>query len=75
MKIRIIVFSLIVFLGLCRAASAQNIDLSDVGTVYLENTGSVRAQQAFLHGLAQMHNCEFDFAASNFQAAQNCIIL
>lgn len=70
MKIRLTVFSLTVFLGLCPAASAQNIDLSDVGTVYLENTGSIEAQQAFLHGLAQLHNFEYGFAAADFQQAQ-----
>ena len=70
MIIRIIIFALTVLLGLCPAASAQNIDLSDVGTVYLENTGSIRAQQAFLHGFAQLHNFEYGFAAADFQQAQ-----
>lgn len=46
------------------------IDLSDVGFVALENTGAPEAQQAFLHGLAQLHNFQYGDAAEDFQAAQ-----
>jgi len=70
MQIRFIIVSLTITLGFTSVATAQKIDLSDVGTVFLDNTGSVQAQQAFLHGLAQIHNFEFDFAAADFQEAQ-----
>lgn len=46
------------------------IDLSDVGQVALDNTGADAAQQAFLHGLAQLHNFEYGDAAKGFQEAQ-----
>lgn len=48
----------------------HHVDLSDVGDVYLENQGAAEAQQAFLHGLAQLHNFEYEFAAKDFQDAQ-----
>jgi len=48
----------------------DHVDLSDVGDVYLDNTGAPEAQQAFLHGLAQLHNFEFGFAADDFREAQ-----
>lgn len=48
----------------------EPVDLSDVGDVYMENTGAAEAQQAFQHGLAQMHNFEYDFSAADFQEAQ-----
>jgi len=48
----------------------KHIDLSDVGDVNMENTGAAKAQQAFQHGLAQMHNFEYDFSAADFQEAQ-----
>lgn len=48
----------------------DHVDLSDVGDVYLDNTGAPEAQQAFLHGLAQLHNFEFEFAAEDFREAQ-----
>ncbi|PCJ47022.1 MAG: hypothetical protein COA74_12490 [Gammaproteobacteria bacterium] len=46
------------------------IDLSDVGDVHIENSGSADAQQHFLHGLAQLHNFEYWSAAEDFQKAQ-----
>jgi tetratricopeptide (TPR) repeat protein len=48
----------------------DHVDLSDVGDVYLDNTGAPEAQQAFLHGLAQLHNFEYGFAAEDFREAQ-----
>jgi tetratricopeptide (TPR) repeat protein len=54
------------FLGFAK----PKVDLSDVGEVWLENSGKAEAQEAFLHGLAQMHNFEYGFAAKDFQQAQ-----
>jgi tetratricopeptide (TPR) repeat protein len=53
------------------ALAQPAIDLSDVGQVALENSGSSVAQQAFLHGLAQLHNFEYDSAAQDFREAQS----
>lgn len=53
------------------ATAQSSIDLSDVGEVALENTGAPEAQQAFLHGLAQLHNFEYGFAAEDFREAQS----
>lgn len=50
--------------------SGVNVDLSDVGDVYMQNTGLDTAQQSFQHGLAQMHNFEYKFAAEDFLQAQ-----
>jgi tetratricopeptide (TPR) repeat protein len=64
-------FFICLTLGLSLSVQAHNhVDLSDVGDVYLENSGADEAQQAFLHGLAQLHNFEFGFAAEDFQEAQ-----
>jgi len=41
-----------------------------VGTLVFENSGSAAAQKAFLHGLAQLHNFEYDDAARAFQEAE-----
>jgi hypothetical protein len=41
-----------------------------VGAVSFENSGAPTAQQAFLHGLAQLHNFEYDDAARAFREAQ-----
>jgi tetratricopeptide (TPR) repeat protein len=43
---------------------------SRVGQVSFENSGSAAAQKDFLHGLAQLHNFEYEFAAEDFQRAQ-----
>ncbi len=62
---------LFISIGFSPLALADNhVDLSDVGEVFLENNGSAEAQQAFLHGLAQMHNFEYSFAADDFREAQ-----
>jgi tetratricopeptide (TPR) repeat protein len=47
-----------------------DLQLDDVGWVQLENSGRAEAQQAFHHGLAQLHNFEFDAAARDFREAQ-----
>src|SRR5215813_15138128 len=43
---------------------------TQVGEVSFENSGAAAAQKDFLHGLAQLHNFEYDFAAEDFQRAQ-----
>ncbi len=50
--------------------ATEPINLSDVGQVSLENSGAPEAQQAFLHGLAQLHNFQYDEAADDFREAQ-----
>ena len=41
-----------------------------VGDVAFENSGALAAQAAFLFGLAQLHNFEYDEAARAFREAQ-----
>jgi hypothetical protein len=41
-----------------------------VGLVHFENSGAPAAQTAFLTGLAQLHNFEYDDAARWFHMAQ-----
>ena len=41
-----------------------------VGDVAFPNSGSPAAQGSFLHGLAQLHNFEYDDAARAFRSAQ-----
>lgn len=50
--------------------ATEPINLSDVGQVSLENSGAPEAQQAFLHGLAQLHNFQYAEAADDFREAQ-----
>src|SRR5712664_4720364 len=40
------------------------------GEVAFENSGPAAAQPDFLHGLAQLHNFEYDDAAEHFRKAQ-----
>src|SRR5258708_31808577 len=40
------------------------------GEVSFPNSGSPAAQPDFLHGLAQLHNFEYDDAATHFRKAQ-----
>src|SRR5579863_6837327 len=47
-------------------ARAQN----DFGEVSFANSGAPAAQSAFLHGLAQLHNFEYEDAAKFFQLAE-----
>lgn len=43
---------------------------NDAGVVAFANSGSPRAQAAFLHGLAQLHNFEYEAARADFKTAQ-----
>src|SRR5215510_3022786 len=43
---------------------------TSVGDVSFENSGAPAAQATFLHGLAQLHNFEYDDAARAFREAQ-----
>lgn len=65
-----LILAISIFLASFSAKAETEIDLSDVGFVALENTGAPEAQQAFLHGLAQLHNFQYEDAAEDFQAAQ-----
>src|SRR2546430_9653560 len=47
-------------------AFAQN----DAGEVSFANSGAAEAQPAFLHGLALLHDFEYEDAAQSFRAAQ-----
>jgi tetratricopeptide (TPR) repeat protein len=53
-----------VFVGASRAQTLR------VGDVAFENSGATAAQSAFLFGLAQLHNFEYDEAARAFREAQ-----
>ena len=44
--------------------------IAGVGLVVFENSGAAAAQQAFLTGLAQLHNFEYEAAAQWFRKAQ-----
>jgi tetratricopeptide (TPR) repeat protein len=54
----------LLFLGEVRAEPRQ------VGDVSFANSGAPAAQSAFLYGLAQLHNFEYDDAARAFEEAQ-----
>ncbi|CAN0581480.1 unnamed protein product, partial [Laminaria digitata] len=56
-KASLVICIALLFLGQLSFAQPA-VDLSDVGQVALENNGADDAQQAFLHGLAQLHNFE-----------------
>jgi hypothetical protein len=43
---------------------------AEVGDVSFENSGAAAAQAEFLRGLAQLHNFEYEDAASHFREAQ-----
>jgi hypothetical protein len=57
---------LLIFTSVAAAESGPN----DVGEVSFENSGAAAAQAAFLRGLAQLHDFEYDDAASHFREAQ-----
>jgi len=57
---------LLIWTGVAAAASGPN----EVGEVSFENSGAAAAQAPFLRGLAQLHNFEYDDAASHFREAQ-----
>jgi imidazolonepropionase-like amidohydrolase len=52
------------------APAARAIDRADLGDVSFPNSGSAAAQPAFLAGLAQLHNFEYESAAGAFHEAQ-----
>jgi tetratricopeptide (TPR) repeat protein len=52
------------------AVSARAAGTSDVGEVSFPNSGAPAAQGAFLHGLAQLHNFEYESAAEDFRKAE-----
>lgn len=52
-------------------AAKPRLKLDDVGEVYMANSGARKAQQDFHHGLAQLHNFEFDDAEEAFKKARD----
>src|SRR5712691_10023831 len=50
--------------------NASVLAQQDYGEVAFLNSGPVAAQADFLHGLAQLHNFEYDDAAEHFRKAQ-----
>src|SRR5437588_9487468 len=58
---------LIVFCLLCTAAAFAQ---PSYGEVAFTNSGPAAVQSDFLHGLAQLHNFEYDDAAEHFRKAQ-----
>jgi tetratricopeptide (TPR) repeat protein len=59
----------VVLLTFAPTASAR-AQAPGVGTVRFANSGAAAAQEAFLTGLAQLHNFEYDAAAEQFRRAQ-----
>jgi hypothetical protein len=58
------------FLLLQLSSAAAQAQSPTVGEVSFPNSGSPAAQSGFLHGLAQLHNFEYEDAASHFRKAQ-----
>ncbi len=56
----------ILLLASLTAARAQ----SGAGEVSFVNSGASAAQEPFLHGLAQLHNFEYEFAVQDFRKAE-----
>ncbi|MEX0943358.1 MAG: hypothetical protein WD002_12530 [Pseudomonadales bacterium] len=56
--------------ALCLVVASTFASAADVGQVRLPNSGAVDAQEDFQHGLAQLHNFEYDSAAEDFRRAQ-----
>jgi tetratricopeptide (TPR) repeat protein len=56
-----------ILLVLCATSAAAQ---QDFGEVSFMNSGPSSAQADFLHGLAQLHNFEYDDAAEHFRKAQ-----
>jgi tetratricopeptide (TPR) repeat protein len=56
------------FIALFVAAAAFGQD--DAGVVSFANSGAPEAQKTFLHGLALLHDFEYEDAAQSFRAAQ-----
>src|SRR5258708_12258778 len=51
-------------------SSTLQAQSTTVGEVSFPNSGVPAAQSDFLHGLAQLHNFEYDDAAAHFRKAQ-----
>jgi tetratricopeptide (TPR) repeat protein len=51
-------------------SSALQAQSPTVGEVSFQNSGAPAAQSDFLHGLAQLHNFEYDDAAAHFRRAE-----
>lgn len=49
---------------------AQAATQNDAGQVSFSNSGTNAAQPAFLHGLAELHDFEYDIAAKDFRKAE-----
>ena len=50
--------------------AAAALSQTNAGVVSFPNSGSKAAQAPFLHGLAQLHNFEYEFAAKDFREAE-----
>jgi tetratricopeptide (TPR) repeat protein len=50
--------------------AANVLGQNDAGDVAFANSGAAEAQQSFLHGLALLHDFEYEDAAASFRAAQ-----
>ena len=61
---------LLTVLSILLCSSALRAQSPTVGDVAFANSGSPAAQSDFLHGLAQLHNFEYEDAASHFRKAQ-----
>jgi tetratricopeptide (TPR) repeat protein len=59
-------FFSVLLLVCCSSAAAQQ----EFGEVAFVNSGPAAAQADFLHGLAQLHNFEYEDAAEHFRTAQ-----
>src|SRR5260370_42608195 len=62
-------FILLAFLLASNALTQRN-GQNDAGEVAFANSGAPEAQQAFLHGLALLHDFEYEDAAASFRSAQ-----
>jgi len=58
------------FVLLLISGSSLHAQSTSVGEVSFPNSGSPAAQADFLHGLAKLHNFEYDDAAAHFRKAQ-----
>src|SRR2546423_13780853 len=57
-------------IALCLLCPAAGFAQQTYGEVAFTNSGPAAAQPDFLHGLAQLHNFEYDDAAEHFRKAQ-----
>src|SRR2546427_10057914 len=60
----------LVFISLWVVCPAVALAQQAYGEVAFVNSGPAAAQVDFLHGLAQLHNFEYDDAAEHFRKAQ-----